>query len=79
MDRQSKLSNIFADVRVDPNDLGKWMARSHLAIQERVFDFTLAFIRELSIQAHMSSYVNGNMTIANRAREIQELLTQTNE
>lgn len=74
MERQFKLADIFADIRVDPQELGRMIGRSHLGVQERVFDFTLAFLNELAIQSKMGGYVNGNMEIANRAKEIQEIL-----
>lgn len=69
-----KLSDILADVRVDPETLGKDMAYQHVAIQERMFEMFVGFINELTIQQETGGFVNGNMDIAYRAWEIGDTL-----
>jgi hypothetical protein len=69
-----KLADVIADVRVDPNQTGREMAYLPLVIQERLFDLTLAYLRELSFQYDTNSFANGNMELAQRAWDIQETL-----
>lgn len=70
-----KFSDVLADVRLDPVELGKSLARSHFLVQERTFEMFIGFIKELSIQDQTAGYVNGNMELATRARALDFLLT----
>lgn len=74
----TNLSDILADVRINPDELGKQMAYQPNVIQERTMEMCLGFIRELSIQHHSGGFANGNMEVAGHASDIQYLLT-TNE
>ena len=71
----SNLSDILADIRMNPEELGKQMAYQDNAIQERVFEMFVGFIRELSIQDQNYAYVNGNMAMASKGNAVHYLLT----
>ena len=74
----SKFEDILSDVRVDVEQLAKRLSMSPSILQDRVFSLSLAFIRELAMQSEMGAYVNDNMEIALKAREIQETLLTNN-
>lgn len=71
----SKISDILADLRNDPYQLGKSLAYQPGIIQERVLQMFDGFIKELSFQDKVSGYVNENFDTAVRARSIEMLLT----
>lgn len=74
----SKIADNIADIRNDPEMIGRQLAYQPLVIQERFFQVCQAFIQELAIQDATYSYVNGNMELTQKAREIQDsLLTDT--
>ena len=69
-----KIADLMADIRIDPTQTGRNMAHLPLVIQERFFDLTIAYLKELSFQYDTNSFVNGNMDISRRAWEIQQTL-----
>lgn len=69
-----KFGDLIADIRIDPTQTGRNIAYLPAVIQERFFELTLAYLKELSLQYETASFVNGNMEIAQRAWEIQETL-----
>lgn len=62
-----KLSN-------DPFEMGKSMAYQQKAIQDRFFQMTMGFIKELAHQKETGSFINGNMETSYRAWGILESL-----
>ena len=66
------IDNTFADIRVQPDVVAKKCATLSNDVQERLFIFTLEFIKALAVQDATGAYVNGNMEIARQARDIQE-------
>lgn len=71
----SSIDDFLADIRIDPTAVGRSLAYSPNAIQERAFQMTLGFIRELSLQHQNGGYVNDNMELAILANDIHYLLT----
>ncbi len=71
----AKIENIFADIRVTPEVVGDYLTQAPLAIQERVFEFSLAFLASLSVQHKTGAYLNGNFELAKRACDIREAYT----
>lgn len=71
----SNLSDMLADIRINPEDLGKQMAYQDNEIQERMFEMFIGFIRELSIQDRTGGYADGNMAVAIKANAVHYLLT----
>ena len=69
------IDDFLADVRINPEDVGKALAYSPLPIQERAFDMLVGFVRELSMQDQNGGYVNGNMSVAIKGNAIHYLLT----
>lgn len=69
-----KIADLMADIRIDPTQTGRNMAYLPVVIQERLFDLTIAYLKELSFQYDTNSFVNGNMDISRRAWEIQQTL-----
>lgn len=69
-----KISDIIADLRLDPKDLGKRMGYQDKVIQDRFMEVCTSFLRELAIQKSTGGFVNGNIETAQRAWEIQEIL-----
>lgn len=70
----NKIEDLVSDIRVDVEQVARRLSMTSEATQERIYIMSLAFIRELAMQADTGAYVNGNMEIANQAREIQETL-----
>ena len=68
----TSIDNTFADLRVQPDIVAQKCATLSNDVQERLFIFTLEFIKALAIQDATGGYVNGNMEIARQARDIQE-------
>lgn len=71
----TNLSDILADVRISPDELGKAMSYQPNIIQERMMEMCLGFIRELSIQHDNGGFVNGNMRTAIFGNQVHSLLT----
>jgi hypothetical protein len=70
----AKMEDLVSDIRVDVEQVARRLSMAPEHTQERIYLMCLAFIRELAMQADMGAYVNGNMEIANQAREMQETL-----
>jgi hypothetical protein len=68
----SKLEGVFADLRVSPESIAECLTRSPVEVQERVFEFAIAYLRYLSAQHKAGAYINGNIEIAVRANQIRE-------
>jgi hypothetical protein len=71
----NNLSDILADVRLSPDELGKAMSYQSNVIQERMMEMCLGFMRELSIQHDNGGFVNGNMKTAILGNQLYSLLT----
>ena len=71
---KNKLSDAICDSRSNPDEIAYLLSISDLPTQSAMFEISMNFIKHLSIQASSSYYVNDNMSIAIRARQIYEHL-----